>query len=106
MRFTALGTGTVSLSPHRSCAAYVLETTEVRLLIDCGSGATRRLAEFGIDWFGITHVALSHFHIDHHGDLPTLVFAWKYGVLPPRTAPVDLVGPPGTNDLLTRLAAA
>jgi ribonuclease BN (tRNA processing enzyme) len=51
-------------------------------------------------------VALTHFHIDHHGDLPTLVFAWKYGQLPTRSEPLEVVGPAGTRALLERLAAA
>jgi ribonuclease BN (tRNA processing enzyme) len=106
MRFTTLGTGTISLAPQRSCAGYLLEAPELRLLIDCGSGVTRRLAELGVDWPNITHVALTHFHIDHHGDLPTLLFAWKYGFLPPRSAPVEIIGPAGTTALLERLAAA
>jgi ribonuclease BN (tRNA processing enzyme) len=106
VRFTALGTGTVSLSPNRSCAGYLLEVDDLRLLIDCGSGITRRLAELGAEWRTITHVALTHFHIDHHGDLPTLLFAWKYGFLPPRSMPVEIIGPVGTTALLERLAAA
>ncbi len=106
MRFTTLGTGTISLSPARSCAGYLLETPDVRLLVDCGSGITRRLAELGASWQTITHVAITHFHIDHHGDLPSLIFAWKYGFLPPRSAPVDIIGPVGTADLFARLAAA
>jgi ribonuclease BN (tRNA processing enzyme) len=105
-RFTTLGTGTVALSGERSCAGYLYEADDVRLLLDCGSGITRRLAELGVAWSGITHVALTHFHIDHHGDLPTLVFAWKYGQLPPRSAPLHLIGPSGTASLLERLAAA
>ncbi|HEY2374389.1 MAG TPA: ribonuclease Z [Gemmatimonadaceae bacterium] len=105
-RFTTLGTGTVALKDERSCAGYLYEADDVRLLLDCGSGITRRLAEFGIAWPAITHVALTHFHIDHHGDLPTLVFAWKYGQLPPRSAPLDLIGPIGTQALLERLSAA
>jgi len=84
----------------------LLETSAVRLLIDCGSGITRRLAERGPAWQTITHVAITHFHIDHHGDLPTLVFAWKYGFLPPRTAPLEIIGPVGTQSLLERLAGA
>jgi len=105
-RFTTLGTGTVALSDERSCAGYLYEADDVRLLLDCGSGITRRLAELGVSWPAITHVALTHFHIDHHGDLPTLVFAWKYGQLPPRSAPLHLIGPVGTGALLERLAAA
>jgi ribonuclease BN (tRNA processing enzyme) len=106
VRFTTLGTGTISLSSQRSCAGYLLETPEVRLLIDCGAGITRRLAELGPSWQTITHVAITHFHIDHHGDLPSLIFAWKHGFLPPRSAPVEIIGPIGTADLFARLGAA
>ena len=106
MRLTTLGTGTVSLSWARSCAGALVQAGPVQLLLDCGSGITRRLAELRIEWPTITHVALTHFHIDHHGDLPTLIFAWKYGFLPPRSAPVEIIGPVGTRALLDRLAAA
>jgi ribonuclease BN (tRNA processing enzyme) len=106
MRLTVLGTGTIAFSPTRSCAGYYLEAGGARVLMDCGSGITRRLAERGIPWPDITHVALSHFHIDHHADLPSLIFAWKHGILPPRSAPIDIIGPVGTQALLERLAAA
>jgi ribonuclease BN (tRNA processing enzyme) len=83
-----------------------LEAGDLRLLIDCGSGTTRRLAELGTAWPAITHVALSHFHIDHHGDLPTLLFALRKGVSPARTAPLEIIGPEGTASLVERLTAA
>lgn len=105
-RLTTLGTGTVALSGERSCSGYLYDADDVRLLLDCGSGVTRRLAELGLPWPAISHVALTHFHIDHHGDLPTLVFAWKYGQLPPRSEPLEVIGPAGTRALLERLAAA
>jgi ribonuclease BN (tRNA processing enzyme) len=106
VRVTTLGTGTVALAPGRARAGLLVEAGPVRLLLDCGSGVTQRLADHGVDWMGITHVALTHFHPDHFGDLPTLVFAWKYGALPARASPVDVLGPPGTVALLERLAAA
>lgn len=106
MRLTTLGTGTIALTPGRACAGYLVEAGDTRLLLDCGSGVNRRLAELALPWPAITHVALTHFHIDHQGDLPTLIFAWKYGILPARSAPVDIIGPVGTADLLARLAAA
>jgi len=105
-RFIAVGTGTISLPPARSCAGYLFEHGDVRLLIDCGSGIARRLAELHLPWREITHVALTHFHIDHHADLPTLIFAWKYGDLPARSAPLEIIGPEGTRALLERIAAA
>lgn len=106
MRLTALGTGTIALSPARSCAGYYVEAGTARVLMDCGSGSARRLAELGVAWQNLTHVVVSHFHIDHHADLPTLLFAWKYGMLPARSAPIDVIGPVGTGALLERLAAA
>lgn len=105
-RVTLLGTGTIALTGERSCAGYLYEAGDVKLLLDCGSGVTHRLAELGLPWPAITHVALTHFHIDHHGDLPTLVFAWKYGQLPPRAQPLTILGPVGTRALLERLAGA
>jgi ribonuclease BN (tRNA processing enzyme) len=106
MRLTTLGTGTIALSPTRACAGSLVETGEVRLLLDCGSGVTRRLAELALPWSDVTHVALSHFHVDHHGDLPTLIFACRHGVLPPRSAPLIVIGPAGAGELLRRLADA
>ena len=106
MRLTTLGTGTIALSPERVCAGHLVEAGPVRLLLDCGSGVAHRLAETGVAWRGITHVAFTHFHLDHIADFATLVFAWKYGDLPGRTAPVTVIGPEGTAALLGRLADA
>jgi ribonuclease BN (tRNA processing enzyme) len=73
--------------------------------MDCGPGTARRLAEQSIKWQEITHVVLSHFHIDHHLDLPALINAWKYGMLPARSAPIEIIGPVGTRNLLEKLTA-
>jgi ribonuclease BN (tRNA processing enzyme) len=104
-RFRALGTGTVALSPARACAGYVVESTGCRLLIDCGSGTTRRLAELGVEWQSITHIAVTHFHLDHYADLPTLLYAFRYGMLPVRSAPLQIIGPVGTKSLFEKMAA-
>jgi ribonuclease BN (tRNA processing enzyme) len=106
MRLTTIGTGTASLTPHRACAGHLVEAGAVRLLLDCGAGVAHRMSELALDWWGITHVALTHFHADHVADLPTLMFAWKNGRHPGRSAPLTLVGPPGTAALVARLAAA
>ena len=106
MKVTTLGTGTIALTPPRVRAGHLVETGSVRLLLDCGSGVLQRLADHNIPWMAITHVALTHFHIDHFGDLPSLIFAWRHGGLPARTAPVEIIGPAGTRALLERLAAA
>ena len=106
MRLTTLGTGTISLTPGRACAGHLVEAGGARILLDCGSGVVHRMAEYGVDWWSITHVALTHFHADHIGDLPTLIFAWKWGRYPEVRPAVEIIGPPGTAALLAGLAAA
>lgn len=106
MRLTTLGTGTISLNERRACAGHLVEAGAVRLLMDCGSGVARRMAELGVDWWGVTHVAITHFHADHIGDLATLIFAWRHGRIPARAAPLVIVGPAGTAALVGRLALA
>lgn len=106
MRLTTVGTGTVSPSAHRVSAGHHLAAGDVRLLMDCGSGVVHRMAQLGLRWQDITHVALTHFHADHIADLAPLIFAWRYGDLPPRSAPVVIVGPAGTAGLLERWASA
>src|SRR5260221_5802273 len=104
MRLVTLGTGTVALTAERVCAGHHVQAGAVSLLLDCGSGITHRLAEHGIAWRSITHVAFTHFHLDHIGDFATLVYAWKYGDLPGRSEPLTVIGPAGTGALLSRLA--
>lgn len=106
MRLVTIGTGTVALTAARVCAGHYVEAGPARLLLDCGSGITHRLAELGLPWHELTHVAITHFHADHISDIATLVFAWKYGMLPARSAPLVLVGPVGIAELLDRLVAA
>lgn len=106
MRLTTLGTGTIALAGDRVRAGHLVAAGPVRLLMDVGSGVVHRLAETGIDWWGITHVAITHFHVDHFGDLPSLIFAWKYARIPGRELPLTIVGPVGTQGLVERLAAA
>lgn len=105
MRLITLGTGTVALTPARVCAGHYVEAGAARLLMDCGSGICHRLVQHGVPWGEITHVAFTHFHTDHISDYATLVQAWRYGQLPRRSAPLTVVGPAGTADLITRIAA-
>jgi ribonuclease BN (tRNA processing enzyme) len=105
MRLVTLGTGSVALTGARVCAGHYVEAGSTRLLLDCGSGVTHRLAEHALPWREITHVAITHFHTDHISDFATLAFAWKYGSLPGRSAPLVLVGPQGIAALLERLVA-
>ena len=108
MRVTILGSGTVVADAARVCASCYVEAGDsahpVRLLLDCGPGATHRMAGLGIDWPSLSHVAVTHFHTDHIGDLPYLFFALTYGLAQPRSEPLALFGPAGTMVRLRALA--
>ena len=106
MRLVTVGTGTAAPHHARVQSSLYIESGAVRLLIDCGSGSVFRMAAFGLPWQGLTHIAITHFHADHTSYLATLLFAWRWGMLPPRSDPVTILGPSGTPELLTRHAAA
>ena len=103
---TILGSGTLVPDAERRSAAHHLKTGSASLLMDCGSGTLHGLAEHGVEWERLTHVAISHFHNDHVGDLAALLFAFKHGTAVPRTMPLTLLGPPGFRRVLEGLAAA
>ena len=101
-----VGTGTVVPSGERSSPAYWVECGAVRLLMDCGAGTIHRLARFGLPWPELTHVAITHYHHDHLGELPALFYALKYGQTEPRREPLVLLGPAGFRAKLQAIAAA
>jgi ribonuclease BN (tRNA processing enzyme) len=104
MRLTTIGTGTAAPTPGRVQSGHFVDAGAVRLLLDCGSGVAGRMADLGVPWQEITHVALTHFHADHVVDIPTLFYAWRYGQLPPRTRGISVIGPVGTLRLLSSFA--
>ena len=103
---TVLGSGTVAPSATRTAPARWVEAGTVRLLMDCGAGALHRAAALGVPWNTVTHVALTHFHVDHWGELPLLLLALRWGIEPARTAPLSLLGPTGLALRLDHLCGA
>ncbi len=103
---TVLGAGTLIPDDDRRSAAHWVEAGGVRLLVDCGSGALHGTARYGLRWSQVSHIALTHFHTDHVGDLAPFLWALRHGSRPPRQQPLVLLGPPGTKSFLHRLAGA
>lgn len=103
---TILGSGTLLPDDDRRSAAHLLETEGARLLLDCGSGTVHGFDRHGVDWKGLTHVAVTHFHADHVADLVPLLFLLKYGMRPPREAPLVLLGPEGLRAYLDAQVSA
>lgn len=106
VRLTVVGAGTLLPHPERASAGHYLDGGGARLLLDCGPGVYRGMERMGIPWDRITHLALSHFHTDHVGDLPGLFFALAHALRPPRTAPLTVLGPRGLRRRFDHLVEA
>ena len=102
LTLVTVGTGTVAPSATRAGPAHWLERGDVRLLMDCGAGTIHGLARCGLGWEHVSHVALTHFHPDHYGELPALLFALRHATK--REEPLVIVGPAGTVRLVKSLA--
>lgn len=101
MRIVVLGSGTSVPHRARNSAGFWVQTDELRLLLDCGAGVLHAMPRYGLDWVNITHVFLTHFHLDHIAELPALLFALKHSPgVERRTAPLRIMGPVGTARLL------
>lgn len=99
MRLLTLGTGTVVPDPERASACHWIEDDATRILVDCGAGAVQSLARAGLPWDGLEHLLISHFHTDHIGEIPSLIFALRHALEVPRERPLDVWGPRGTRRL-------
>lgn len=72
-------------------------------MLDCGAGTVHALARFGLPWQDLTHLFVSHFHVDHIGELPAMMFAFKWGMNKVRSDELCIVGPKGLNEVVQRL---
>ncbi|MEK6324887.1 MAG: MBL fold metallo-hydrolase [Acidobacteriota bacterium] len=106
MKLTILGSGTVVPSGSRNSAGYFVELPDARVMMDCGAGTVHALARYGVPWEQITHVFISHFHLDHVGELASLFFAFRYGMKAERTEPLIVIGPRGLDRVIDGLKMA
>ena len=107
MRVTIIGSGTLLPDPHHSSASHWVEFGDVRILLDCGSGALHGMARERLSWRGLSHLVITHFHTDHTADLSPILFALRHGTRPPRTdETLTLLGPRGLDAHVDALARA
>ena len=97
MRLTILGSGTLVPNGGRNSAGYFLEAGGIRLMMDCGAGTLHALARYALPWEHMTHLFVSHFHVDHVAEMPSVLHALKWGATPKRVAPLAIIGPQGLD---------
>ena len=72
-RVAFLGTSAALTSALRDNTSLVFEAVGTAVLADCGGGALHRLRRLGVDPLALTHVVVTHVHVDHAYGLPSVV---------------------------------
>jgi ribonuclease BN (tRNA processing enzyme) len=106
LKVTILGSGTCVPRLDRSACAVLVETGRAKILLDIGPGTIRRLLEYGVTIFDLTHIFLSHFHPDHTSELVSLIFATKYPDSGRRKNQLNIFGGQGLHSFYKGLQAA
>src|SRR3954452_10168981 len=97
VKLTVAGCSPAWPNPGGAQSGYLVEGAG-RLLLDCGPGVLARLRSRE-PWPLVDAIALTHFHLDHWGDLVPWIFGASYGA--GRSAPrPELWLPPGGTDTL------
>lgn len=100
VKLTVVGCSPAWPNPGGAQSGYLLEGSG-RLLLDCGAGVLARLRERE-PWPLIDAIAITHFHLDHFGDLVPWVWGSLFG--PGRDVPKpELWLPPDGKEKLEEM---
>ncbi len=101
VKLTVVGCSPAWPNPGGAQSGYLIESQGGRLLLDCGPGVLARLRTRD-GWPVVDAIAITHFHLDHWGD----IVPWVWGLLlgpAVELAPPALWLPPGGRATLARL---
>ena len=107
MKFTVVGCSPAWPNPGGAQSGYIVEGRG-RLLLDCGPGVLARLRERD-GWPEVDAIAVTHWHLDHWGDLVPWVWGTMFGLgreLPPPALWLPPGGKARLEDFGTRLGWA
>ena len=90
-----LGSGGPELQDKRASTSYLIwENGRARVLLDAGGGSALRFGESGAQMSQVDIFLFSHFHDDHSGDFPALIFSSWFE---DRNRPLPVYGPTGNR---------
>ena len=78
MRVHVVGCSPAWPNPGGAQSGYLVEENGRRLLLDCGPGVLPRLRRLE-GWPRIDAIVITHFHLDHWGDLVPWAFGGLFG---------------------------
>ena len=90
-----LGSGGPELEDKRASSSYLIwDHGRARVMVDAGGGSELRFGESGAHMADLDAFLFSHFHVDHSGGFPALVFSSWFG---DRSRALPVFGPPGNQ---------
>jgi ribonuclease Z len=95
-----VGTGGMMPLPHRWLSSVLIRYQSHLVLFDCGEATQISLQQLGWGIKAIDLVLISHVHGDHVAGLPGLLLTQGNSG---RSAPLDILGPPGVVDVVAKL---
>ena len=95
MELTVVGCSPAWPNPGGAQSGYLVEG-DGRVLLDCGAGVLAKLRERE-DWPRIDAICLTHFHLDHWGDVVPWVWALWFGPASEQPRPELWVPPNGVR---------
>lgn len=101
MKLVLLGTGGGPRpSRTRFPSSQALVVGDRMIVIDCGNGVARQIAAAGLSPRDMSHLLVTHHHVDHSADLGYLpISSWIEG----RADPISIYGPPPTVGALASI---
>jgi ribonuclease BN (tRNA processing enzyme) len=100
VRLRVIGSSPAWPNPGCAQSGYLVEGSG-KLLLDCGPGVLGRLRAQGE--LDVDAIAITHFHLDHWGDLVPWAWLCAYGT--DRLSQPELWLPPGGEEQLARFAS-
>ncbi|MFI5511097.1 ribonuclease Z [Mycobacterium sp. NPDC051804] len=97
---TLLGTGSPIPDANRAGPSTLVRAGGQTFLIDCGRGVQQRLTAAGTGANALTALLLTHLHSDHIADLGDVIITRWVSTFTPDPAPLPIIGPPGTADVV------
>ena len=90
-----LGSGGPEMQDKRASTSYLIwQDGTARVMLDAGGGSALRFGESGAQFSQVDVFLFSHFHVDHSGDFPALIFSSWFE---DRKRPLPVYGPPGNK---------
>ncbi len=97
VRLTVVGSSPAWPNPGGAQSGYLVEDGARRVLLDCGPGVLARLRAMDGGWPQVDAVVITHWHLDHWGDLVPWVWGNMVGPGRGRRHPELWVPPEGRD---------